>query len=81
MAGTVAGIICMVTLWRSRLTSPELGAAIVALFFAWRSLFSYFFLFALFALAAIARMQLGDLAVEHARRGGGLTIFAEPSPS
>jgi CHASE2 domain-containing sensor protein len=78
-----AGIICLVMAWRTRRTSPELGAvlAIVPLFFASRSLFSYFFLLPLFALAAIARMPLGELAVERARRIGGLTIFAAPSRS
>jgi uncharacterized membrane protein len=79
----IAGIICLVVAWRTRRTSPELGAvlAIVPLFFAWRSLFSYFFLLPLFALAAIARMPLGELAVERARKLGGLTIFATPSRS
>jgi hypothetical protein len=79
----VAGIICLVIAWRTRRTSPELGAvlAVVPLFFAWRSLFSYFFLLPLFALAAIARMPLGELAFERARKLGGLTIFAAPSRS
>lgn len=79
----IAGIICLVIAWRTRRTSPELGAvlAIVPLFFAWRSLFSYFFLLPLFALAAIARMPLGELAFERARKLGGLTIFASPSRS
>ena len=78
-----AGIICLVVAWRTRKTSPELGAvlAIVPLFFAWRSLFSYFFLLPLFALAAVARMPLGQLAFERARKLGGLTIFAAPSRS
>jgi uncharacterized membrane protein len=79
----MAGIICVVVAWRTRRTSPELGAvlAIVPLFFAWRSLFSYFFLLPLFALAAVARMPLGELAFERSRRLGGLTIFAAPSRS
>ena len=78
-----AGIICLVVAWRTRKTSPELGAAlaIVPLFFAWRSLFSYFFLLPLFVLAAVARMPLGQLAFERARKLGGLTIFAAPSRS
>jgi hypothetical protein len=77
------GIICLVIAWRTRRSSPELGAilAVVPLFFAWRSLFSYFFLLPLFALAAIARMPLGELAFERARKLGGLTIFAAPSRS
>jgi uncharacterized membrane protein len=79
----IAGIICLVVAWRTRRTSPELGAvrAIVPLFFAWRSLLSYFFLLPLFALAAVARMPLGELAFERARKQGGLTIFATPSRS
>ena len=83
VAETIAGIVCLVLAWRTRRTSPELGAvlAIVPLFFAWRSLFSYFFLLPLFALAAVARMPLGELAFERARRLGGLTIFATPSRS
>ena len=82
-AEAIAGIICLVVAWRTRRTSPELGAvlAIVPLYFAWRSLFSYFFLLPLFALAALARMPLGELAFERARRLGGLTIFAAPSRS
>lgn len=77
----VVGLICLIVAWRSRRTSPELGAvlAIVPLFFAWRSLFSYFFLLPLFALAAVSRMPLGDLLGERARRLGALTIFASPS--
>jgi len=79
----LAGVICLVIAWRTRRTSPELGAvlAIVPLFFAWRSLFSYFFLLPLFALAAVARMPLGELVIERARRLGALTIFAAPSRS
>jgi len=73
-AEAIAGIICLVIAWRTRRTSPELGAvlAIVPLFFAWRSLFSYFFLLPLFAFAGIARMPL---------KLGALTIFAAPSRS
>jgi hypothetical protein len=79
----IAGIICLVVAWRTRRTSPELGAvlAIVPLFFAWRSLFSYFFLLPLFALAAVARMPLGELAFDRARKLGALTIFAAPTRS
>jgi hypothetical protein len=77
------GLICLAVAWRARRSSPELGAvlAMVPLYFAWRSLFSYFFLLPLFALAAVARMPLGDLAVERARRLGALTIFAAPPRS
>jgi hypothetical protein len=69
--------------WRTRRTSPEIGLvlAIVPLFFAWRSLFSYFFLLPLYALAGVARMPLGELATARARRLGVLTIFAAPSRS
>ena len=76
-----AGLVCLLLAWRSRRSSPELGAvlAVVPLFFAWRSLFSYFFLLPLFAFAGLARMPLGDLAGERARRLGALTIFAAPS--
>jgi hypothetical protein len=79
----IAGIVCLVIAWRTRRTSPELGVvlALVPLFFAWRSLFSYFFLLPLFAFAAIARMPLGDLADGRARALGALTIFAAPSRS
>ncbi len=79
----IAGIICLVIAWRTRRKGPDLGAvlAVVPLFFAWRSLFSYFFLLPLFALAAIARMPLGELAFERARKLGGLTIFVAPSRS
>jgi hypothetical protein len=79
----IAMAACLVVAWRGRRTSPELGIALalIPLFFAWRSLFSYFFLLPLFALAAIARMPLGELAFERARKLGGLTIFAAPSRS
>ena len=71
----------IVVAWRARRTSPELGAvlAVLPLFFAWRSLFSYFFLLPLLALAAVSRMPLGDSVADRARRLGGLTIFAAPS--
>ena len=79
----VAGLACLLVAWRSRRSSPELGAvlAVVPLYFAWRSLFSYFFLLPLFAFAAVARMPLGDLAGERAKRLGALTIFAAPPRS
>jgi hypothetical protein len=60
-----AGIICLVIAWRTRRTSPELGVILAVV--------------PLFALAAIARMPLGELAFERARKLGGLTIFAAPS--
>jgi uncharacterized membrane protein len=73
--------ICVALTWRVRRTSPELGAvlATVPLFFAYRSLFSYFFLLPLFAFAAIARMPVGDLDPAHARASGAVTLFALPA--
>jgi hypothetical protein len=72
--------ICLAVAWQRRRTSPELGVvlAVLPLFFAWRSLFSYFFLVPLFALAGIARMPLGDVGPDRARAVGGLTLFAAP---
>ena len=71
---------CVIVAWRARRTSPELGVvlALVPLFFAWRSLFSYFFLIPLFAAVAVARMPLGDLTPERAQAAGALTLFALP---
>lgn len=77
----LAGLICIAIAWRSRRSSPELGVviALMPLFFAWRSLFSYFFLIPLFAAVAVARMPLGDLTPERARAAGALTFFAAPA--
>jgi hypothetical protein len=77
----IVALACVAVAWRSRRTSPELGVvlALVPLFFAWRSLFSYFFLIPLFAAVAIARMPLGDLTPERARAAGALTFFALPA--
>jgi len=74
-------LVCMAVAWRSRRTSPELGVvlALIPLFFAWRSLFSYFFLIPLFAAVAVARMPLGELTPERARATGALTLFAIPA--
>ena len=60
---------------------PRLGVvvALVPLLFAWRSLFSYFFLVPLFAAVAVARKPLGDLTPERARAAGALTLFAVPA--
>jgi hypothetical protein len=76
----LCALVCLAVAWRARRTSPELGAvlALVPLFFAWRSLFSYFFLVPLFAAVAVARMPLGDLTPERARAAGALTFFATP---
>ena len=76
----LCALACLVFAWRSRRTSPELGVvlALVPLFFAWRSLFSYFFLIPLFAAVAVARMPLGDLTPERAQAAGALTLFALP---
>ncbi len=76
----LCAVMCLAIAWRSRRTSPELGVvlALVPLFFAWRSLFSYFFLIPLFAAVAVARMPLGDITAERAQAAGGLTLFALP---
>jgi hypothetical protein len=75
------GIAALVLAWRARHSSPEIGIvlAMLPLFFAWRSLFSYFFLLPLFALAAIARMPMGELSRETARRSGAVTVLAMPA--
>jgi hypothetical protein len=74
-------LVCLAVAWRARRTSPELGIvlALVPLFFAWRSLFSYFFLIPLFAYAGLVRMPLGDLSAQRARDAGALTLFALPT--
>jgi hypothetical protein len=77
----LCAVVCLAMAWRSRRTSPELGVvlALVPLFFAWRSLFSYFFLIPLFAAVAVARMPLGDITPERAQAAGALTFFALPA--
>jgi hypothetical protein len=77
----VAMLACLVIAWRTRRTSPEMGIALalIPLFFAWRSLFSYFFLIPLFAFAALVRMPLGELSPQLARDAGALTLFALPA--
>lgn len=81
-AEAVVYVACLVVAWRERERSPELGVvlAVVPLYFAHRSLFSYFFLVPLFALAGLSRRPLWSLAPEQARRAGALTIFALPAP-
>ena len=73
--------VCVAVAWRARRTSPELGAvlATLPLFFAYRSLFSYFFLLPLFAFAGFVRMPAGELEPELARRSGAVTLFAFPA--
>ena len=73
--------ICVAVAWRTRRTSPELGAvlALLPLYFAYRSLFSYFFLLPLFAFAALVRMPLGELSPERARASGAVTVLAMPA--
>ena len=73
--------VCLAVAWRSRRSSPDLGLvlALLPLFFAYRSLFSYFFLLPLFAFAALARMPVGELDPEHARAAGAITLFALPA--
>ena len=82
VAEAAAFVACLVVAWRERERSPELGVllAAVPLYFAHRSLFSYFFLLPLFALAGLARLPVRSLAIEQARRAGALTIFALPAP-
>lgn len=77
----LAFAVCVAVAWRSRRTSPDLGLVLapVPLFFAYRSLFSYFFLLPLFAFAALARMPVGELDPEHARAAGAITLFALPA--
>jgi hypothetical protein len=77
----LCALACLAVAWRSRRTSPELGVvlALMPLFFAWRSLFSYFFLIPLFAAVAVARMPLGDLTPQRAQAAGALTLFALPA--
>lgn len=79
----LAGIAALVVAWRTRRTSPELGVvlAMVPLWFAWRSLFSYFFLLPLFAFAGLARMPAGELSAEIAKASGAVTVIAMPAPS
>jgi hypothetical protein len=76
-----AFVICVAVAWRVRRTSPELGAvlATVPLFFAYRSLFSYFFLLPLFAFAGLVRMPVGELDPALARASGAVTLFAFPA--
>lgn len=77
----LAAVAVLAVGWRSRHTSPELGAvlAMTPFFFAWRSLFSYFFLLPLFALAGLARMPAGEVSTEAARSSGALTVLALPT--
>ena len=79
----IAAVAVLLVAWRARRTSPELGVvlAMVPLYFAWRSLFSYFFLLPLFAYAAIARMPAGELSAAAAREGGALSVLVMPAPS
>lgn len=71
--------VALLAAWRLRGRHPELGLllAYVPLFFAWRSLFSYFFLLPLFAAASVARMPLGALAVRDAARLGAVPLAVE----
>ena len=73
---------CLVTAWRARRSSPELGIALalIPLYFAYRSLFSYFFLIPLFAFAGLVRLPLRDVTPREARDAGALTLFASPAP-
>jgi hypothetical protein len=77
----LAMLVCLAIAWRTRRTSPEIGIALalVPLFFAWRSLFSYFFLIPLFAFAALVRMPFGEVTPARARDAGAITLFALPA--
>ena len=81
MEGTAMAV-CLAVAWRTRRSSPELGIALalIPLFFAWRSLFSYFFLIPLFAFAGLVRLPLRDVTPAQARDAGALTLFALPAP-
>ena len=68
--------------WRERERSPELGIvlAVLPLYFAHRSLFSYFFLLPLFAFAGLARQPATAWAADRLQRAGALTLFFIPGP-
>lgn len=72
---------CLVAAWRTRQRSPELGIvlAFLPLYFAWRSLFSYFFLVPLFAFTGIVRLAREDVRPHEARDEGAFTLFALPA--
>ncbi len=80
-AEAAAAVAVLILAWRTRHTSPELGVvlAVLPLYLARRSLFSYFFLTPLFAYAALVRLPLGELRPGIARASGALTFFALPS--
>ncbi|HEY6959608.1 MAG TPA: hypothetical protein VI814_12350, partial [Candidatus Limnocylindria bacterium] len=77
----IAMLACLVIAWRTRRSSPEMGIALalIPLYFAWRSLFSYFFLVPLFAFAGLVRMDLVDVTPQRVREVGALTLFALPA--
>ncbi len=66
--------------WRARRGSPEVGLvlAYVPLFFAWRSLYSYFYLLPLFAAAAVSRMPLGVPEPARAEVSGAVALVDGP---
>lgn len=68
----------LVFAWRERGRSPELGAvlALAPLYFAYRSLFSYFFLIPLLGFAGLARQRASGWALERLQGAGALTVFA-----
>lgn len=72
-----AEVLALLWAFRARRASPELGSvlALAPLFFATRSLFSYFFLIPLFAMAGIARMRWPGLTSAAARASGAVTPF------
>ena len=77
----IAMLVCLAIAWRTRRSSPEMGMALalIPLYFAWRSLFSYFFLIPLFAFAGLVRLELPDVSAQRVREVGALTLFALPA--
>lgn len=66
----------LVVAWLLRRSAPEVGVvlAYLPLYFAWRSLFSYFFLLPLLAAGAIARLPMGALEPGRAASVGAVGL-------
>jgi uncharacterized membrane protein len=67
---------CIAWYWKVERQAPEAGLvlAVVPLFFAWRSLTTYFYFVALPALALVFARQLGSSALEQGRVGTPLAV-------
>src|SRR5919201_5980372 len=80
-AELLAMAVCLIIALRTRRSSPEIGIALalMPLYFAWRSLFSYFFLVPLFVFAGLVRMPVGELVAQNAQDCGAMTLFALPA--